>query len=504
MSRTFSMPELAESVVEGEIVQWLVAEGEPVALDQPLLEVMTDKVTVEIPSPFEGVLVERLASEGDVVQVGGPLARFDGPEGATVAGEVASEVAGEAAGEAGGVTGSEVADASAAPARSEARAEDDGASLTLFTASAPADEGPLPTVRKAGARDRRPPPPRPSASAPGPATATAGAAAGGAAAEGATARGPWGRPLAVPAARKRARELGVPLDALVGSGPQGRIRVEDVEHGAAAAPAAAGAGGRALPPYPGTPLAPEPEGPATTRVPLRGMRRTISKQLLDGHLSTVQTLAVEEADVARLVALRARLKDRAAARGVKLTYLPFVLKALTRSLAAYPAMNARWDEDAGDIVRYRDAHLGVAVDTDQGLIVPVIHHASRRSLLDLGAEAARLAEAARAGRLAPDDMRGGTFSVTNIGSVGALLSMPVLNAPEAGILGVHRIKKRPVVLDDDSIVPRPMLYLSLTFDHRLIDGAEATRFLTHLVAGLEDPEPMLMGEDGLEDLLLDA
>jgi len=308
--------------------------------------------------------------------------------------------------------------------------------------------------------------------------------------------------VAVPAARKRARELGVPLEALNGSGPHGRIRVQDVERGAAEA--GAGPGSASLPAYVPTPLRPTPDGPETTRVPFRGMRRTISKQLLEGHLSTVQTLAVEEADVSKLVELRARLKDRAAARGVKLTYLPFVLKALTRSLAAFPAMNARWDEEAGEIVRYRDAHLGVAVDTDQGLIVPVIRDASRRSLLDLGAQSAQMAEAARSGRLSPDDMRGGTFSVTNIGSVGALLSMPVLNAPEAGILGVHRIKKRPVVLDDDRIVPRPMLYLSLTFDHRLIDGAEATRFLVHLVGSLEDPEPMLMGEDGLADVLLDA
>ena len=239
-------------------------------------------------------------------------------------------------------------------------------------------------------------------------------------------------------------------------------------------------------------------------MPLRGVRRNISGQLLQGHLTTVPTLAVEEADVSKLVALRQRLKDRAARRGVKLSYLPFVLKALTRSLAAYPAMNARMDEEAGEIVRYRDAHLGLAVDTDDGLIVPVIRDASRRSLLDLGAEVARLAEAARSGTLRPDDIKGSTFSVTNIGSVGALLSMPGLNAPEAGILGVHRIKKRPVVLEDDSIVARPMLYLSLTFDHRIIDGAEATRFLMHLIAQLEDPETVLFGDDGLADAMLDA
>ena len=471
MARIFSLPELAESVVEGEITQWLVQEGEAIERDAPLLEVMTDKVTVEIPSPWAGVLVEQMAKEGDVVPVGAPVARF------AEAGEEA-EVRPPAAG---------------APAAQPE--EDDGDALSLFKAGAPQDDGPLPQIRTPAAAS----------------TAPAGASAPPAApAAPAGPRGPWGRPLAVPAARKRARELGVPLEQVLGSGPHGRVRVADVEAqgagatGAAAVPAAARASRAPLPPYRAAPLRPAPEGPEATRVALRGVRRKISEQLLHGHLTTVQTLAVEEADVSELVALRERLKARAAARGVKLSYLPFVLKALTRSLAAYPAMNARMDEEAGEIVRYRDAHLGLAVDTDDGLIVPVIRDASRRSLLDLGAEVARLAEAARTGALRPGDIQGGTFSVTNIGSVGALLSMPVLNAPEAGILGVHRIKKRPVVLEDDSIVARPMLYLSLTFDHRVIDGAEATRFLTHLIDQLEDPETVLFGDDGLADAMLDA
>ena len=495
MSRTFSMPELAESVVEGEIVQWLAEEGDVVALDQPLLEVMTDKVTVEIPSPFGGVLVERLAAEGETVPVGAPIARFDAaPDEQAGTGDGATRT-----------SAPEPASGTSPPAGGEARREpdrasddaegtDDGDALTLFKAGGPSHDGPLPTVRKpvrTPARETARPSQPPAAAEPEPGRP----------------RGPWGRPLAVPAARKRARELGIPLEQVLGSGPHGRIRIEDVEAQRASGRSAsvqAGAGPAPLGSYVSSPLAPPPDAPETTRVPLRGVRRTIANQLLEGHLSTVPTLAVEEADVSKLVALRTRLKDRAADRGVKLTYLPFVLKALTRSLAAFPAMNARWDEDAGEIVRFRDAHLGVAVDTDQGLIVPVIRDASRRALLDLGAEAARLAEAARARRLTPEELRGGTFSVTNIGSVGALLSMPVLNAPEAGILGVHRIRKRPVALDDDSIVARPMLYLSLTFDHRLIDGAEATRFLVHVVRGLEEPEPMLLGETGLEDVLLDA
>ena len=463
MARIFSLPELAESVVEGEITQWLAQEGEEVARDAPLLEVMTDKVTVEIPSPWAGVLVEQMVKEGDVVPVGAPVARF------ADAGEAPHEPATAVEGEGEG----------------DDDVEDDGDALSLFKAGAAKDDGPMPTIRK----PRREP-----------------AALDDAAVDAQRPRGPWGRPLAVPAARKRARELGLSVEEVLGSGPHGRVRVEDVEAQRSGATASDGAkpARPPLPPYRPQPLRPEPAGPEATRVPIRGVRRRISEMLLHGHLTTVQTLAVEEADVSKLVALREKLKHRAAARGVKLTYLPFVLKALTRSLAAYPAMNARMDEEEGEIVRYRDAHIGSAVDTEAGLIVPVIRHASRRSLLDLGAEVERLARAAREGKLRPDEVQGGTFSVTNIGSVGALLSMPVLNAPEAGILGVHRIKKRPVVLEDDSIVARPLLYLSLTFDHRIIDGAEATRFLMHLIGQLEDPETMLFGEDGIADAMLDA
>lgn len=494
MARIFSLPELAESVVEGEITQWFAQEGETIARDAPLFEVMTDKVTVEIPSPWAGVLAQQMVKVGDVVPVGAPVARFV-DDAAEVARSGASTDAGTDAGE------------------GDDDGDDDGDALSLFKAGSPSDDAPLPTIRKPARATPSSPSEarRPAEAAHAPSTAGPTDAA--------RARGPWGRPLAVPAARKRARELGVPLEAIQGAGPHGRIRLDDVAaHAASAGAAAAGPGAAAgpraaqdgrsarapLPPYRPGPLQPAPAGPESVRVPLRGVRRRISEQLLQGHLTTVQTLAVEEADVHKLVALRERVKGRAAARGVKLSYLPFVLKALTRSLAAYPAMNARMDEDEGEIVRYRDAHLGLAVDTDDGLIVPVIRDASRRSLLDLGAEVDRLARAARDGKLRPDDIRGGTFSVTNIGSVGALLSMPVLNAPEAGILGVHRIKKRPVVVEDDRIVARPMLFLSLTFDHRLIDGAEATRFLMHLIGQLEDPETMLFGEDGIADAMLDA
>ncbi|MEX2502695.1 MAG: dihydrolipoamide acetyltransferase family protein [Trueperaceae bacterium] len=481
MSRTFTLPELAESVVEGEIVAWLVGEGEPVALDQPLVEVMTDKVTVEIPSPFEGVLEAQLAQAGDVLPVGAPLARWsDGGDGS-----------GEASG-----TGDGDEDRTNDGATATTDEEDDGSSLTLFTASGGGDDGPLPRVRKrpaaaqagaTGSGDSAPGAPDQAAST------TASTAASTA------ARGPWGRPLAVPAARRRARELGVPLERVLGSGPHGRIRLEDVDAsapGGGAAPSGAAPGAAASAAagatYAGSPLRAAPDGPEEARSPLRGLRRIVAQQMMHSHLSTVRTLHVDEADVSELVALRARLKPRAEARGVRLTYLPFVLRALVATLARHPRLNAWWDETTEEVVEARDAHVGVAVDSPRGLVVPVVRDASRRTLLDLAAETNRLAAAARDGTLAPDEVRGGTFSVTNVGAIGGLFSFPIIQAPQAAVLGVHAIKKRPVVLEDDAIVARSMLYLSLSFDHRLVDGADAVRFTNDLIRLLEAPEALLL------------
>jgi len=431
------MPELAESVVEGEITQWFIQEGETVRADEPLLEVMTDKVTVEIPSPYAGVLLRQLAKEGDVVPVGAPVAEF-GEEGAT---QVPSEPASN---------------------EDQSEEEDDGSSLTLFTATAVKEEADLPQVR--APRDAGDAPPE-------------------------AASGPYGRPLAVPAARKLAHEKGIDLTRVQGSGPAGRIRVSDVE-------AAAGRGS-ATPLQPavqaGVTVAPELDGPGTTRQPMRGMRRAIARHMMHSHLSTVRALQVDEADVSSLVALRQRLKDRAASEGVSLSYLPFILAALARALRDFPMLNARYDATDDSIVLHQHVHIGLAVATEHGLIVPVLRHAEQRSLLDLAREVQRIAQSARDGTLAPEDVQGSTISVTNIGSIGGLFSLPVLNAPEAAILGVHAIKKRPVVLPDDTIAARHMLYLSLAFDHRLADGAEVAHFTNRLIDLLQDPEALLLG-----------
>lgn len=460
MTRTFALPELAESVVEGEIVTWHVQAGEHVDLDQPLLEVMTDKVTVEIPSPFAGVLLERLVSEGDVVPVGTPIARFSGSHGA---GDQETESSADGEGP-------------AAPSDSGTSADDAGDALSLFRAGGPIDDGPLPIVRK------------PSAPSPADSSVVASPSASPAVASNGL------RPLAAPAVRKRARELGVALGDVAGTGPSGRIRMHDLDEVVSSRRSIGDRGRRSEigPVYRGSPLLPVPDGPEARREPIRGLRRTISKQMMDSHLGTARALHVDEADVTRLVDLRARLKPRAARRGVHLSYLPFVMKALTTSLLAFPNLNSTIDDEADEIVRYRDVHLGMATDTPSGLVVPVIHDASRRTVLDLAFESARLAHAAREGTLAPSDVRGGTITITNIGSVGGLFSFPILHARQAAILGVHAIKKRPVVDADDRVVVRQMLYLSLSFDHRLIDGAEAVRFTSRLIELLEEPEEMLL------------
>lgn len=449
MARELRLPELAESVVEGEIVRWMVEVGDTVALDQPVVEVMTDKVTVELPSPFAGKLIEKVAAEGDVVAVNAVIARFEAEGGAAVAPAAAPSLQAEE--ERSIVEGGRPAD------------EEDGESLSLFKPSAGSDE-PLITIRRPGAG---------SAGAPRATAAPASPTA---------ARGPYGRVLAVPAARKLARELGVDIEEVQGSGPNGRVRVDDVRQHAEGAPAPAAA---PRPAY-------VPGEQTEERTPLRGLRRVIANQLTASHLETVRTLHVDEADVTALVALRDKLKPRAEARGVKLSYLPFIMKAVVAGLQRFPMINASLDTAANEVVTKHYYNLGMAVATDTGLVVPVVKGVDQRSILDIAAEVQRLAELARTGKLAPDDIRGGTFSITNIGSLGGLFSFPIINLPEAAILGVHSIKKRPVVLDDDSIVARQMLYLSLSFDHRLIDGAEGAMFTSFVIDLLENPEALML------------
>ena len=214
--------------------------------------------------------------------------------------------------------------------------------------------------------------------------------------------------------------------------------------------------------------------------------------MVASHLQSVRTLHVDEADVTELSAMRERLKPLAAKRDAKVSYLPFIMKATVAALKKFPVLNSSLDEDTSEIVTKYYYNLGMAVATDVGLVVPVIKDVDRKSILELAGDIRDLATKAREGKLAPDEVKGGTFSITNIGTLGGLFSFPIINVPEAAILGVHSIKKRPVVLEDDSIVARQMIYLSMSFDHRVVDGAEAAMFTSYLIELLETPEGLLL------------
>lgn len=356
MAYEFKLPDLGEGLTEGEISRWLVAEGQEIAEDDPLVEIQTDKTTVEIPSPAAGKIARILVAEGDVVPVGTVL---------VVIGE--------------------------------------DATVTQADTTRGQTPGPVPA----------------------------------------------GRVRATPLVRKVAQELGVDLDALAGTGPQGRVTEEDVR-------GAATAGGQT----PGQ----VPEG---RREPLRGVRRLVAEHMTRAHREVPPVTWVEEADFGNVDLKR---------------LLPAVLKAVAATLQEFPELNARLE---GDEIVYLDRYdLGVAVQTEQGLVVPVVRGCDEASLEEFQAEIERLAESARAGSLKPEELRGSTFTVTSAGKLGGLLTTPIVNHPEVAILSIGRVAERPVVRDGE-IVARPIGYVSITFDHRVIDGARAAEFGLAVIRRLE-------------------
>lgn len=437
------MPELGESVTEGTVTRWLKKVGDEVGVDEPLVEVSTDKVDTEIPSPVAGVLLSISANEDDTVAVGGELA----------------------------VVGA----ADAAPA-----------------APAPAAPAPEPAAAPAAAAappaPPAPPAPAPAPAAPAPAPAAPAPASTAPAANGAAGDNPYVTPLV----RKLAAENNVDLSALSGSGVGGRIRKQDVLAAAEAAKAPAAA------PAPAAPAVSAPAAVAPSLAHLRGttqkanrIRQITAKKTRESLQETAQLTQTHEVDVTKIAALRARAKAAFAEReGVNLTFLPFFAKAAVEALKTHPNVNASYNEESKEITYFDAEHLGIAVDTDQGLLSPVIHNAGDLSLAGLARAIADIAARARSGNLKPDELAGGTFTITNIGSQGALFDTPILVPPQAAMLGTGAIVKRPRVIRDDagneSIGIRSVCYLPLTYDHRLIDGADAGRFLTTIKHRLEE------------------
>ena len=432
------MPALGESVTEGTVTTWLKAVGDAVDADEPLLEVSTDKVDSEVPAPVAGFLAEIRVPEDETVEVGTVVA-------------IISETA-----------------PSAAPAAPVAAAP-----------VAPA----APTAPVAPAAPTAPVDPFPNAS-------TLAAAATGAPVV-ATPAVATGSAYVTPIVRKLARDLGVDLATVSGTGVGGRVRREDVEAAAAAARAAAATPAPAAAPAVKAEAVREPSPLRGTTEKMSRLRQTIARRMVESLQTTAQLTTVIEVDVTRVAALRARSKDAFLAKhGTKLTFLPFFVKAATEALAYHPKINATINDK--EVTYFDYEHVGIAVDTPRGLLVPVIKNAGEKDVPGIAASINDLAARTRDSKIGPDELSGSTFTVTNTGSGGALFDTPVLNIPETAIMGVGTIVKRPVVMKGidgaDVIAIRSMVYLSLSYDHRLVDGADASRFLMDVKKRLEAGE----------------
>lgn len=447
----FKLPAIGEGVVEGEIVQWLKKPGDAVRANEALVEVMTDKATVEIPAPKDCVVAELRADEGAVAAVGEIIAVLD----------------------------------------------DSGA----------AEVPPAPTAAPA------PPPgssaPPPSRTGPSSMRST----------ELGESTAPSGKVLATPAARAHAREHGIDLHAVPAN--RGRITKDDVVRArddgrnlsrqtvvvTSGSPRTGPATTVVVTPptpeqrgydadqtnpamRPAAPMPPPAAGDET--IPFRGMRRRIADGMRKSYFTAVHYTYVEQIDVSRLVDIRKQAKKSASEEGVSLSYLPFIVKAVIAALKKYPIVNAMLDEEGGQIVLKKRYSIGIATATEQGLMVPVLHDADRMSILDMAREIARVSEAARTGKASRDELTGSTFTVSSLGTIGGVLATPILNYPEVGILGVHAIRKTPVVNENDEIVVGHMMNLSVSLDHRVVDGFEGASFLQEVRRYLEDPTLILL------------
>jgi pyruvate dehydrogenase E2 component (dihydrolipoamide acetyltransferase)/2-oxoisovalerate dehydrogenase E2 component (dihydrolipoyl transacylase) len=403
----FALPEIGEGVYEAELVRWVAAPGSAVKMGQTLLEVMTDKATMEVPSPFAGTIDSLLREPGQTIKVGDPI-------------------------------------------------------LT-YTPAGAAQQAPSPTAAPVAAKARQangpaaPPPPR-------------------------------GTPAAVvaaPSVRHMARKMGIDLAALRGSGPGGRVLIDDLT--------------RAIQPAPPDGQKPKREpgfdvGRPGTRMKLAGLRRKIAEHMALSKRTIPHYSYVDECDLSALVALRSSLKDAYQKAGVKLTFLPFLVKAVVAALKEVPLVNSSLDEQAGEIVLHDRYDIGIAVATPGGLIVPVVRGADKKDIGSIARDIERLSNEARTGKSRLEDLKGGTFTISSFGSVGGLIATPVINHPEVGILALGKVVKRPVYDDAGQVRPADMAYLSFSFDHRVVDGAVGAVFGNVVVKQLKNPALLLLPE----------
>ncbi|MBI3811048.1 MAG: 2-oxo acid dehydrogenase subunit E2 [Nitrospirae bacterium] len=405
MPEEFRFPDVGEGIAEGELIRWLVREGDTVAEHQPLVEIETDKAVVVLPTPYAGTVIKLQGKPGEMIPVGAVLAVI---------------------GEAG-----------------EKR---DKGSVVGRLDEAPEEESQPKQEMKTPAGPRR---------------------------------DISSTPPAMPAVRARAKELGLDLSRLKGTGAGGRITMEDLERAVGTVPSAA------------TQAAALPAAGPVEEIPLRGIRRASARHVAESASRVAAVTFFDDADVSQLEEVRQKERKVVEARGFKLTYLPFIIKATIRCLMEFPYLNASLDDSRDVILLKKYYHMGIAIDTTDGLMVFVVRDADRKSILDLAQQMHQLGEKAANRKIELSELKGSTFTITNYGVIGGVYGTPIINYPEAAILGLGKIADRPVVRNGQVVIRR-MLPLSLTFDHRVIHGAEAARFLNSVIARLEDPDRMLI------------
>ncbi|ETI65996.1 dihydrolipoamide acetyltransferase family protein [Neobacillus vireti] len=434
----FKMPDIGEGIHEGEIVKWFIKPGDKVQEDDVLCEIQNDKAVVEIPSPVEGTVVDILVGEGTVATVGQTLVTFDAPgyENLQFKGDHGDD---------------------------EPKQEEKAAAPEATPEAAPQAAPAAAAVQPQADVD------------------------------------PNRRIIAMPSVRKYAREKGVEISLVAGTGKNGRIMKTDIDtfvNGGAqtAAPQANTAveAPEAVNNKAEAKAAPIPQGEyPETREKMSGIRKAIAKAMVNSKHTAPHVTLMDEVDVTKLVTHRKKFKEVAAAKGIKLTFLPYIVKALTSALREFPALNTSLDDATSEIIHKHYYNIGIAADTEKGLLVPVVKDADRKSVFSISNEINELAGKAREGKLAPNEMKGASCTISNIGSAGGQWFTPVINHPEVAILGVGRIAEKPIVRDGE-IVAAPVLALSLSFDHRMIDGATAQNALNHIKRLLNDPELLLM------------
>lgn len=438
MRYIFKFPDIGEGLEEGVIVEWHVEKGQTVKMGDPLVTMETDKVVTAIPSPKDGIIVAKFGKPGETIHVGSALVEI----------------------ELEGVEGEAAIDEAAKPdseKKSTQVVEEEGAGVvgTLEVAG----NSIVLSASKEGVQDSQ-----------------------------TKAIGKNQKVLATPVARAMARDMGIDINQVKGSGPGGRVTKDDISGFVSAAKVGNATAGSSVANISTQTYA---TGNLTEVEPLSQIRKTIAKNMIQSKHNAAHMTVFEEAEISELVALRARHKERYSSEGVKLTYLAFIIKATALSLRKFRALNSEMDTEKGNMIYKKYYNIGIATDTEKGLVVPVIRNADKLSVKEIAAEIQRLSDKAREGKLSLDDMKDGTFTITSYGSIGGLYAVPVINYPQAGILGIGRIHQKPVV-KDNQIAVGTVLPLSLSVDHRIADGGETARFINSVIEYLSDPITLIM------------